>query len=134
MNRQEWIVVGVAAVLVGCAALIYFRPFDVRKRPLTPRSPPAGILLEQLATAVDLYEVDMGRLPLRLQDLVEPETNSPRWLGPYFWGTIPADPWGHAVNYTVLPGNQFELRSLGPDGVERTEDDIIKSNRPSGGG
>jgi general secretion pathway protein G len=36
---------------------------------------------------------------------------------------IPADPWGRPYQYK-LNGDKFEIRSLGPDGQENTDDDV----------
>jgi len=54
-----------------------------------------------------------------------------KWKGEYIPTDIPnadqlfIDPWGHPYVYRLTPGGEkpFELKSLGPDGVE-SEDDI----------
>ena len=70
----------------------------------------------------------MGRLPTRLSELVESD-GSERWPGPFINGPIPNDPWGNPVKYIVLGERQYELRCFGPDGIEGTEDDILKSTQ-----
>ena len=86
-----------------------------------------------LATALDLYELDNGRYPNTGQGmkalLVEPTSSPipPNWNGPYLKKKrIPLDPWGAEYVY-VSPGVQntqeYDLSSLGPDGIE-SEDDI----------
>jgi len=40
------------------------------------------------------------------------------------FGRTPQDPWGHNIVYRKT-GTGFELRSIGPDGIEGTSDDII---------
>ncbi|MDP8266515.1 MAG: type II secretion system major pseudopilin GspG [Candidatus Aceula meridiana] len=86
-----------------------------------------------LATSLDLYEMDNGKYPSTEQGLkallVEPSTSPvpPNWSGPYLKKKrIPLDPWGVEYVY-VFPGIQniqeYDLSSLGPDGIE-SEDDI----------
>ena len=40
------------------------------------------------------------------------------------FGRTPNDPWGHAIIYRKSDEG-FELRSIGPDGIEGTSDDIV---------
>jgi len=86
-----------------------------------------------LATALDLYELDNGRYPSTEQGmqalLTEPSSSPipPNWSGPYLKKKrIPLDPWGAEYVY-VSPGvhnvKEYDLSSLGPDGIE-SEDDI----------
>ncbi len=87
-----------------------------------------------LAAALDLYELDNGRLPTAeqgLQALVSKPATSPvpnNWKGPYLKkNEIPKDPWGRAYVYRS-PGehNQgsYDLFSYGSDGIE-SEDDVV---------
>lgn len=85
-----------------------------------------------LATALDLYHMDTGRYPTTEQGLsallTAPTVSpvSPQWNGPYLKKRkIPKDPWGHDYVY-VCPGvhnpDNYDLSSLGPDGVENRND------------
>ncbi len=87
-----------------------------------------------LATALDLYELECGRYPTTdqgLAALLEKPSATPvpsNWNGPYLKKKkIPVDPWGNPYHY-VSPGVQnkedFDLSSFGPDGIE-SADDII---------
>lgn len=88
-----------------------------------------------LATSLDLYELDNGRYPTTeqgLHALISAPLSSPapkHWKGPYLKKkkSIPQDPWGNDYVY-VFPGahnaDDYDLSSLGPDGVE-SEDDIV---------
>lgn len=87
-----------------------------------------------LATALDLYELDNGRYPTTeqgLRALLQSPTAAPepaQWKGPYLKRKrLPMDPWGNAYVY-VAPGrhnlNEYDLVSYGPDGIE-SEDDIV---------
>lgn len=94
----------------------------------------AGADIEvNLATALDLYELDNGRYPTTEQGLValirEP-SSSPipkNWGGSYLKKKkIPKDPWGAEYAYTCPGSNNsedYDLSSLGADGIE-SEDDI----------
>ena len=87
-----------------------------------------------LATALDLYELDNGRYPTTeqgLQALIEKPSTTPvpaNWNGPYLKKRrIPHDPWGNEYVY-LSPGSQnpdgYDLSSCGADGVEGGGDDI----------
>ena len=94
-----------------------------------------------LSTALDLYELDNGRYPTTeqgMQALITEPSAAPvpkNWRGPYFKKkkTLPQDPWKNDYVY-VAPGvhntEEYDLSSLGPDGVE-SADDIV--NWESGG-
>ena len=87
-----------------------------------------------LAIALDLYELDNGNYPTAeqgLNALITTPTSAPvpeSWNGPYLKKRkIPLDPWGRPYKY-VSPGvhntEDYDLSSLGPDGVEGGGDDI----------
>ncbi len=83
-----------------------------------------------LSLALKLYEVDSGRYPSTeqgLKALMEKPTSPPEpknWKGPYI-EQEPLDPWKRPYNYRY-PGNHpphdYDLSSLGPDGVESADD------------
>jgi len=84
-----------------------------------------------IATALDLYELDNGQYPTTEQGLaalVKKPTISPvpsNWNGPYL-KRIPRDPWGRPYVYKS-PGEHnvdFDLYSLGKDSAEGGGDDI----------
>jgi general secretion pathway protein G len=85
-----------------------------------------------LATALDLYELDNGRYPTTEQGLValieEPKSTPvpTNWNGPYLKKKrIPKDPWVRDYAY-ACPGihdtESYDLSSLGADGVESGDD------------
>ena len=87
-----------------------------------------------LATALDLYELDNGRYPTTEQGLaalIAKPTSNPEpknWSGPYLKKKqIPSDPWQRDYVY-ASPGikNQesYDLSSYGPDGAENGGDDV----------
>ena len=68
-----------------------------------------------ICTAVDMYEVDTGRYPSGLQQLIQ-SSGEPNWSGPYIKsGGVPVDPWGQEFQYTVSD-NSYKVTSPGPPG------------------
>jgi len=80
-----------------------------------------------IKSALGAYEVDMGSYPKSLQDLITAPSDARNWHGPYL-DSLPQDPWGHAYIY-AFPGKHlagsYDLLSVGPDGKEGTDDDVV---------
>ena len=86
-----------------------------------------------IATALDLYELDNGQYPTTeqgLSALVTKPTSSPvpkDWRGPYL-KKEPVDPWGRNYIYSS-PGQHnvgdYDLASWGKDGIEGGGDDVV---------
>lgn len=79
-------------------------------------------------SALDQFEVDNGRYPKSLQDLLTQPRDARNWHGPYLDGSqLPLDPWGNAYLYS-FPGKHnttgYDLWSAGPDGKSGNDDDI----------
>ncbi len=84
----------------------------------------ARLQLENIATALDLYRLDVGSYPTQdqgLRSLVSKPAGSERWRGPYLKDkSVPLDPWDREYIYAI-PGihdGSYDLSSLGFDGVE----------------
>ena len=73
--------------------------------------------------ALDLFELDNGRYPSSLNGLMSNPGGSGSWNGPYI-KKKPVDPWGNEYKYKYPPdhGKDYDLFSLGPDGVEGNDD------------
>lgn len=86
----------------------------------------AKIQIEDLAGALDMYRLDVGRYPTTeqgLQSLVEKPEGAKSWNGPYLRkNKVPQDPWNQDYNYKS-PGEhgRFDLYTLGTDGREGGE-------------
>ena len=87
-----------------------------------------------LSIAIDLFELDNGRYPTTqegLQALVQAPPGLETWQGPYLKKALPVDPWGKPYVYRA-PGdhntNDYDLFSMGQDGVEGGGDDIANWN------
>lgn len=80
-----------------------------------------------IKSALGQYEVDTGNYPKSLQDLITQPSDAKNWHGPYL-DKLPVDPWGNPYIY-YFPGkhssNSYDLLSVGPDGKEGTDDDIV---------
>jgi len=83
-----------------------------------------------LSTALDVFELEMGRYPTTGEGLAALRTAPPgatRWKGPYLKRPVPLDPWGKPYAYRS-PGQHnredYDLFSYGPDGVEGNKDDV----------
>lgn len=80
-----------------------------------------------LASALDLYELDNGAYPKRLEDLLADPGDARKWKGPYIKKKKGlTDPWGRPYQYRVpgLRNADYDLFSLGVDGQEGTLDDV----------
>ncbi len=81
-----------------------------------------------ISLALDLYEVDNGAYPGKLEDLITKPSNAVNWKGPYLKKGVPHDPWGNPYVYRI-PGthnsSSYDLYSIGRDKQENTEDDIV---------
>ena len=81
--------------------------------------------------ALDLFELDAGRYPDAVEELVTKEPPSylsddakSRWNGPYLKKGLPKDPWGRPYTYQKLSQHHldYDLSSLGPDGQPGNDD------------
>ncbi|MET1025156.1 MAG: type II secretion system major pseudopilin GspG [Pseudoxanthomonas sp.] len=73
--------------------------------------------VQTVAEKIQQFEMDTGRLPGALSELVSAPGDATGWLGPYAKETELKDPWNHQYQYAV-PGQSgpFDLISLGKDG------------------
>ena len=81
--------------------------------------------------ALDLYELDAGRYPAALDELVAKDPPSSlseearaKWNGPYLKKGLPKDPWGRAYVFQRESQHSldYDLSSLGPDGQPGNDD------------
>jgi general secretion pathway protein G len=83
--------------------------------------------------ALKTYELEMGTFPNTSQGLAAlvskpSDVSDEMWDGPYLDAdAVPKDGWGREFKYRYPPENHinFDLFSMGRDGVENTEDDIV---------
>jgi general secretion pathway protein G len=111
------VILGLLAGLVGP---------QVMKHVGTSKTKTAFVQIEELATALDVYRLEMGAYPTTAQGLallVEKPAGLEAWNGPYLRKPIlPKDPWGRDYRYRA-PGEHgpYDLYSLGADNAEGGE-------------
>lgn len=117
-------IIGLLAGLVGP---------QVMKHLGESKSKTARLQIEELASALDMYRLDVGRYPSSdegLAALIEAPGTAKVWNGPYLRKKkVPLDPWNNPYHY-VAPGQhgKFDLFSLGADnseGGEGEDQDIV---------
>ncbi len=83
-------------------------------------------------TCLDMYHMDNGFYPSTeqtLASLIVMPTGEPapaKWKQYLNAGAVPQDPWAHEYIYQQIDNNNYDIRSMGPDGKDGTEDDILK--------
>lgn len=120
------IIIALLATIVGPRVIGYVG---------TAKADVARAQLSSIATALDLYYIDMGRYPEEdegLTALLEPPADNASWRGPYFQhGFDLNDPWGNPYIYVrTEPGDRFTLTTLGADGEvggDGNESDLSRS-------
>ena len=83
----------------------------------------AASQIEMMKSSLDAYRLEVDSYPDTLQGLVENDSGSPKWNGPYLRGDeVPLDPWGNPYHYEPK-GRDFILMSYGADGAPGGEGD-----------
>jgi general secretion pathway protein G len=92
------------------------------------KSDTAKLQIEEIAAALDLYKLELGRYPTTeegLQALVQAPPAATGWRGPYLKKKVlPKDPWGNPYHY-ASPGQNgvFDVYSYGADNRQGGTDD-----------
>lgn len=133
MQKKGFTLIEIMLVVIIIGVLVAMVVPNIAGRSEQARSTAAKTDIESnIATALDLYQVDNGRFPSTEQGLAalvaEPSTEPKpvNWKGPYLKKKkLPKDPWGHDYVY-VFPGannsDGYDLSSLGGDGAEGKDD------------
>ncbi len=110
-------------VIIGILASMVLPRFVGRSEQARQAAASADINAS-IATALDMFELDNGQYPDKLEDLVTKPGYATIWNGPYL-KKKPTDPWGRAYIYKPTTDKKdYELISYGKDGVAGGEDDI----------
>jgi general secretion pathway protein G len=117
------VIIGLLAALVGPTIYQRIRP---------AKQSAAKAQIENFASALDSYYVDMGAYPSTQEGVAALRTrpdSAQNWNGPYLKKEIPKDPWGTAYVYRA-PGRNggYEIISFGADGREGGEGDNADIN------
>ena len=112
-------IVIVFILLAGIMAFVGPKIFEQMGR---AKSQEARIRIQQLAGQVEMYKLEVGKLPENLQALLKQPGGVDRWNGPYVKETDLKDAWGNDYRYTVPgQGRAYDLVSLGADGKDGGE-------------
>jgi general secretion pathway protein G len=111
------VVLAILGLLIGLVGPRVMQQFGSAKEKV------AALSIGRLATALDMYKLDVGTYPTAdqgLQALVTRPSGVAHWRGPYMTGEkVPEDPWGRPFVYrnpSQRAGHEFDLYSLGPTG------------------
>lgn len=97
-----------------------------------------------LEGSLESYALDMRTYPATEQGLLalveksSDDDSSPSWAGPYITKSkLPKDPWGRDYQYEFPPTHGLDetrpdIWSLGPDGEDNTEDDVVNWDSEEG--
>lgn len=75
--------------------------------------------IQNIATAIDAYEIEKGQLPASLEELTQPAEDRAPLLQ-----RVPVDAWGNKFQYQTKGSYEYEIRSAGPDGQFGSSDDL----------
>ena len=122
------IVVGIIALLAAFVVPSFSNTQDEANKKLTKSAVDGN---GPIATALELFRMDMGTYPKELKELTDkPEgDDAAKWKGPYLKDpTKLKDAWGNEIQYR-FPGqfkseDTFDLWSKGKDNQDGTDDDI----------
>lgn len=123
----------VAAPLLGCGTEHEPGEQQLQQR-FDPRAVAIEAQMEYIARGLERFKEDVGDYPQKLEELFASEAKN--WKGPYVGTSVPTtpgspshgvedqltDPWGNPFKYDPEPA---KITSLGPDGQQDTEDDIV---------
>lgn len=112
------VIIGLLAALVGPTLYQRIKP---------AKQSAARAQIENFATALDGFYIDVGRYPSTqegLKSLRDRPEGAERWNGPYLRKEVPSDPWSSPYMYRA-PGRSggYEIVSYGADGREGGEDE-----------
>jgi general secretion pathway protein G len=112
-------IVIVFILLAGIMAFIGPKIFEQMGR---AKSSEAKIRIQQLAGQVEMYKLEVGKLPENLGALVKQPGGVDKWNGPYAKEADLKDAWGNDYRYNVPgTGRAYDIVSLGADGKEGGE-------------
>jgi general secretion pathway protein G len=110
----------VIVILGGLIALVGPRVFTALTRSANST---AEAQMASIADAIKMYFADNKKLPPGLDALVQ---DDPKRGGRYLdSSSVPKDPWGNPYDYKQTGRDKFQIRSMGEDSQEGTQDDLV---------
>lgn len=94
--------------IIGFIAMVVLQTIDPGKTSDDARATTTLAIIGQMAQTVDLYYLDIGKYPTKLEDLMTNPGN-PKWNGPYT-KKIKPDAWGDPLEYSIT-GSSYVIRS-----------------------
>ncbi|MDQ3235736.1 MAG: type II secretion system major pseudopilin GspG [Pseudobdellovibrionaceae bacterium] len=88
----------------------------------------ASVSMGTLKNALDMYRLKNSKYPSTeegLNALVEAPATAKNWGGPFVEANQINDPWGQPYRYELTAPRNFKIISVGVDGQEGTEDDVV---------
>lgn len=125
-SESGFTLIELLVVLVILGLLAAFAAPQVLKYLGSAKSDAAHAQIQNIASILDLYRLEVGRYPSEadgLEALIEAPGDAPRWNGPYVKKRDALiDPWGQLYGYRH-PGEhgEYDLYSLGSDQAEGGE-------------
>jgi hypothetical protein len=134
VGAEAAVLAGAAAIFVGMSSYKIQKVGEAAGGAETPTkvSPAEQVEVDVslLRAAITVYRLDREKLPASLQDLIESSENFPNG---YLGGSkqLPKDPWNHDYVYVVTGPKGYQIRSMGPNGVDDQGqgDDIAPGRR-----
>ncbi len=119
-------------VIIGILASMVLPRFVGRSEQAREAAAQADINAS-IATSLDMFELDNGQYPEKLDDLITKPSYATNWNGPYL-KKRPIDPWGREYIYKVTADKKdYELMTYGKDGAAGGGDDISNKEAASSG-
>ncbi len=113
----------IVIVMILVAGLLAFVGPKLFEQMGKAKSSEAKMRIQQLAGNIEIYKLEVGRVPENLQALVKQPSGTDRWNGPYAKEPELKDAWGNDYKYSVpgTAGKPYDIVSLGADGKEGGE-------------
>ena len=113
----------IVIVLIILGTMMAFLAPKIFEQMGKAKSSEARIRIQQLAGNIEIYKLEVGRVPENLQALVKQPGGVDKWNGPYAKEADLKDAWGNDYKYSVpgTSGKAYDIVSLGADGKEGGE-------------
>lgn len=127
------IVLAIIVALAGLVGVALFQRRDEAKVDLAKTD------LGTIKSAMQMFYLHFERYPTTEEGIAvlwdksmldDPELED-KWGG-YLAGKMEKDKWGNEWGYEQLSYNSYRIWSVGPDGEEDTDDDLVETVRPIG--
>ncbi len=129
-SKHAFTLIELLLVLVILASLAAIVTPKFANRSKQAKITQAKTQIANFETALDAFEIDIGRYPTSaegLDALVKEPSNAEGWQQPYLKQGIPLDPWREEYEYKIPGSNNeegYDLYSKGPDRKSGGDDDI----------